>query len=446
MCRSCRWTRCRSPWPCGSADLTPSGFGPRAATAALVSLLVLWLAACTSSDSARGPAPDGSSTAAAKLERGDLDAFSRKVVLSQQRALSGRYLQHFMSTWAATQSARQEARDIAVNLRALHASVLDMHVPRSAPADAPERGPGRTSALRWQVAVDVVWRTPEMGRGRAVSPLTYTFGLVRGRARVTDIRPGPGSREPIWLAGRRHVDRRRGVVAVATTAAAARGLARRLQVAKDDVGRFLPSRHRGLTAYLPRDAADFEALIGATPQQYGSVAAVTTSVDGSNAPQAPVAIVANPAVWRRLRPVGAHVVITHEAVHAFTGARTADLPDWVAEGFADYVAVRSADISTAVADAAAFKRVRELGLPRRLPTRRDFRLSAPNLEATYELSRLVMVTIADRHGPRRLVRFYTDLAAHPSDLAGALRRQLGTSQAELTQQWRRLLVGLAGAQ
>jgi hypothetical protein len=159
-----------------------------------------------------------------------------------------------------------------------------------------------------------------------------------------------------------------------------------------------------------------------------------------------VVIVVNPAVWRRLRPVGAHVVITHEAVHAATGARTADLPDWVAEGFADYVAVRSADVSVRVASSAALDRVREHGLPRRLPTNRDFRTTDLDLEATYELSRLVVATIAHRYGRRHLVDFYTYLAANPGDVAGALRRRLGTSQAELTQRWRRLLVRLAGAQ
>ena len=134
-----------------------------------------------------------------------------------------------------------------------------------------------------------------------------------------------------WPAGCVVVRRPGHVVAVAATLPAARLLAHRLQVARRDVASWLPSERASLTAYLPRSSRDFDSLLGTAPGQGEFAAAVTTTVDGSHVPDAPVAIVLNPRVWPRLRSAGAHVVVTHEAVHAITGSVTTDLPAWVSK-------------------------------------------------------------------------------------------------------------------
>ena len=65
---------------------------------------------------------------------------------------------------------------------------------------------------------------------------------------------------------------------------------------------------------------------GSTPHsvhasgQYQSIAAVTTSVDGSRARRSPSHVFVNPQVFLPLRPRGAQVVITHEATHVATHA------------------------------------------------------------------------------------------------------------------------------
>jgi hypothetical protein len=313
---------------------------------------------------------------------------------------------------------------------------------------AEEAAPGADAdgPATWAADVHVTWRTPEMGAGRAVSQLTYTFVSVHGHARVAGVQAQTGSREPVWLAGRMLVVRRPGhVVAVAATLPAARILAHRLQVARRDVARWLPRKRASLTAYLPPSSRGFDSLLGTAPGQENSAAAVTTTVDGSHAPDAPVAIMLNPRVWPRLRPAGAHVVVTHEAVHAITGSVTTDLPAWVSEGFADYVALTSAHVPAQVANAEAVAGVRDHGLPHRLPRNADFQASGACLEATYELSRLVMATIAHHYGRRRLTDFYLAMVARPV-LDDALRRELHTTSAGLTRQWRHRLVRLAGAQ
>src|SRR3546814_6597486 len=77
------------------------------------------------------------------------------------------------------------------------------------------------------------------------------------------------------------------------------------------------------------------------PGDYANIAAVTTTVDGSLSPSAPVHVFVNPQMWAGLKPQGAQVVMSHEAVHVVTGAAiTSGVPLWLLEGFADYVALR----------------------------------------------------------------------------------------------------------
>jgi hypothetical protein len=414
--------------------------------------------------------PQAASTGTAKVSVGaDVVAHHRQaetgaLLRAEEDALSQLGHSHaYVSTWAAgLPVARRRAQDIVWNLHALRATVSSLREVPVAPGDTSRLPLSAAGRRTWKAGVDVTWTMPQMQGRRVVSSLTYTFRSAGGRAVVVDVRPAGGSREPIWLAGRLQVRRAGpGVLATAATGSAASSLAHRLWVARTDVrhfvaggslderslvGRSWPHWNGSLTAYLPGTDAEFDAILGATSQQYDDVAAVTTPVGRSTTRPAPVAIVVNPRIWPRLRPAGAHVVVTHEAVHAATGPVTTELPDWVAEGFADYVAVRSAGVPIDVASEQAIKGVRLHGLPHRLPTVADFATTSARLERTYELSRLAVTAIARTYGRRHLVAFYDDLVAHPGDLDGAVHRQLGTSIPALTGQWRRLLVGLPGAQ
>ena len=412
------------------------------------------LAACTGTDRATGPAPSAtvppaasaaSSTGPGPRKR---EALSSTVVQAQLRALRHGRVRAFRATWAAQSRARRQGDDIASNLRAMRASVTSLRLrPATAAHPASGRRRGHFGAAAWDVAVDASWRTPQMGSRDVVSPLVYTFVPDEGGARVAAVRASAGSREPIWLHGRLRVARGRGpVVAVSGSIAQSRLLVRRLLLARRDVQTFLTNWHGSLTAYLPPSTADFDAVLDAGRKRYASVAAVTTAIDGSTEPHAPVAVVVNPRIWPRLTPLGARVVITHEAVHAATGPRTTALPRWLSEGFADFVAIRSARVPKREANAAAVKDILRHGVPRRLPTNSDFEAGSAQLEATYEESRLVVRTIADHAGLRRLVGFYTAVAAQSVPVDAALHTRLGTSRAQVTQQWRRLLIRLRGAQ
>jgi hypothetical protein len=412
------------------------------------------LAACTGAGPTTAPAPSSqvlsaaSATSSTGLGPHLRDALSRAVVKTQLRALRHGRLRAFRTTWAAQSSARRQGEDIASNLRAMRASVTAVRLRprgRADPADSPRLG--HLGADAWDLAVDVRWRTPQMGGRAVVSPLVYTFVPGQGRARVAAVRASAGSRAPIWLHDRLRVARARGpVVAASGSIARSRRLVRRLQLARRDVHTFLTHWHGSLTAYLPPTTADFDAVLAARRRQYASVAAVTTAIDGSADPHAPVAVVVNPRIWPRLTRLGARVVITHEAVHAATGPRTSALPRWLSEGFADFVAIHSARVPPRVANAAALTDIRRHGVPRRLPANRDFDARSAQLESTYEQSRLAVQTIAKRAGIRRLVGFYEAVAARSVRVDAALHSRLGTSRAQVTREWRRLLIRLRGAQ
>jgi len=176
-------------------------------------------------------------------------------------------------------------------------------------------------------------------------------------------------------------------------------------------------------------------LLAAAPGSYDGVAAVTTTVDGSTRAGAPVAIVVNAAVFDGLGPLGAHVVITHEATHAATNAAVVDMPLWVAEGFADYVGVGAADVPFSVSARAVLREIRATGVPARLPRSPDFSAGRRGLEVSYEEAWLANRLIAQTYGERRLVRFYTAVVRHPDQVDAAFRG-LGTTPEAFAQDWR----------
>src|SRR3546814_16131834 len=82
----------------------------------------------------------------------------------------------------------------------------------------------------------------------------------------------------------------------------------------------LPDAEQKLVVEVPDSAAQLDAMLDASPGDYANIAAVTTTVDGSLSPSAPVHVFVNPQMWAGLKPHGAQVVLSHEAVHVVKGA------------------------------------------------------------------------------------------------------------------------------
>lgn len=353
----------------------------------------------------------------------------------QSDAVADRDRAGYLAAWDHRVSAQQLAAQMFIGLVRLGVTRIE---PRLI------LGTLTGSGSSWTAEVDLTWWLDGMQTGPSTTALAYTFTDIDGRAVISQISPVSGGREPVWLLPDLVVRRGARTLVVATDPAAARRVDLLLTQAVDTVGSVLPTWHGSLVAYVPKSPRQFAAIIAASPKDYRGIAAVTTTVDGSHDVSAATAIVVNPGVFDRLGPIGAHVVITHEATHVATAAAAVSMPLWVAEGFADYVGIGSVDLPTSVAGKAALNAVRRQGPPDRLPVDAAFAVGSTVLEAAYEQAWLATSLIAETYGRQQLVAFYRWVMAHPDDLDAAFERVLGTSRSAFTEAWRGYLVKLAG--
>jgi hypothetical protein len=194
---------------------------------------------------------------------------------------------------------------------------------------------------------------------------------------------------------------------------------------------------------VPRSEGQLDAALQAQPEQYDNIAAVTTTADGALAPDAPVRVFVNPAVFDKLKQRGAQVVMSHEATHVATEATFTSMPTWLLEGFADFVALDDFGVPVDVAAGQILARIRKDGLPRGLPTSGDLDPTANGLGATYEEAWLACRFLAQEYGADELVRFYRTVSDGAS-AHEAFRSELGTTQRAFVAKWRADLARLAG--
>jgi hypothetical protein len=377
----------------------------------------------------------------------ELDDFARDVdathVLAQQaQALAHSSAHSYRQTWDSGRQSQRAASTIFANLRALQVRRMGLQYVAADPSAASPAGDGAAGAQTWDAQVAVSWRLSGIDRSDAHSTLTMTFVRRGDLVKVVAMSARPGEREPIWLTGPLRVLRSDRTVVAATNMVDARRIDQELRRAAIDVRKVIPSWRGSLAAYAPATREQFDALMGANPDAYAGIAAVTTTVDGSRRAQAPVAIVVNPVVFQRLGPIGRHVVVTHESTHVATGATTVTMPLWVAEGFADYVGVGSVDVPLRVAAQAAIRDARLHGPPTSLPSDADFSSTDRPVEVAYEQAWLALRAIADEQGRDRLVAFYRDVVDHPRAVWRLLRRDAGMTRVELTRDWRANLEAL----
>ena len=216
---------------------------------------------------------------------------------------------------------------------------------------------------------------------------------------------GPGERTPLWLVEPLSVVRTpRTLLAVARTSPGRYpGL---VAEAVRQVNLVLPDWKGRLQVEVPTSEDELNAALDAQPGEYDNIAAVTTTADGSLAPDAPVRVFVNPQVFDHLKQRGAQVVMSHESTHVATDAPFATMPTWLLEGFADFVALDHAGVPVDLAAGQILPRIRKNGLPDRLPTSQDLDPTANGLGATYEEAWLACRFLAQEYGERAMVRFY----------------------------------------
>ncbi|WP_051706462.1 hypothetical protein [Nocardioides aequoreus] len=254
-----------------------------------------------------------------------------------------------------------------------------------------------------------------------------------------------GTRTPLWLQAPLDVVRDGRLLLAVAGEGAGRypALARR---ALQQVRAVLPAWDGALVVEVPADQAQLDAALAAPAGEYDAIAGLATAVSGADGRGAPVRVMVNPAVFDGLSQRGAQVVLTHEATHVAVDAPFADVPVWLLEGFADYVALADGSVPVDVAARQVLQRVREDGPPDGLPTAADLRPTAADLAATYEEAWLACRFLAQEHGEAGLVRLY-EAVDDGVPVARAFEEELGTSQADFVARWRddvRRLAGVAG--
>ena len=295
----------------------------------------------------------------------------------------------------------------------------------------------------WSAAVDATWEFHGFDRAPARAEILVRLENDGDRVALTGF--GGGDRvSPLWLAAPLQVRRTaRTLVLVDGTAAAADGYARRATAAVPVVRRVLPQWRRGLVVEVPSSVDALDRTLDADAGTYDQIAAVTTAADGSLAPDAPVHVFVNPDVFGSLRPTGAQVVMSHEATHVATDAWVSQLPLWLLEGFADYVALRDVDLPLSVTAAQIAAEVKHHGTPRELPTDEQFNTSTTHLGASYEAAWLACRTLAERGSEAELVAYY-DAVKGGGSPGVELKRIFSFAPESFLRSWQRRLQDLAG--
>jgi len=302
-----------------------------------------------------------------------------------------------------------------------------------------------TAALpsgQWAAAVETAWRFAGFDAEIGQAEVTFTFSEQDGRAVLLDV-GGADRRTPLWLTGPLRVHRDANTLVLVDGSAGV--LTRYTALAKRAVPvvrRVLPGWRSGLVVEVPSSPDALDETLGAAPGEYAAIAAVTTTVDGSISPTAPVHVFVNPDVFGSLKAQGAQVVMSHEATHVATDAVRSRTPLWLLEGFADYVALRDVGLPLSVTAGQIIRQVRKDGAPPQLPAGPEFDTQTTHLGAAYEAAWLACRLLAESGGEADLVGLYRRVSR--GEAVDAVLRDLhGFGEKEFTRRWRSELVALA---
>jgi hypothetical protein len=205
---------------------------------------------------------------------------------------------------------------------------------------------------------------------------------------------------------------------------------------------------RGAVVLVPTSGAEMSELLGSSSDLSQIAAVATAELGGAPGGFDPSGdrILVNPDTFGRLGQLGRRVVLTHELSHVATRRATGPaVPVWLAEGFADYIAYLDVELPLALSARELRADVQAGRLPTALPADGDFLGGNDDLAQAYEQAWLAVRLLAQVHGQDALLRFYSAVGARrdgaPPAVAveDALQSELGTTTAQLTEDWRQSL-------
>lgn len=194
-----------------------------------------------------------------------------------------------------------------------------------------------------------------------------------------------------------------------------------------------------LLVVVPGDRAEWAEVAGVDrASAQGSDAAVAPAMTVGAAPGS-AHVILDPQGWAGASAVGRRALLIHEAVHVAVWADpqppSPPAPQWLAEGFAQYVAYGHLDVSPRTVAPELLRRVRAEGPPDRLPSDAELSASGPARLDAYALAWLATVTLADLAGDDAPARA----------MAGGGSGAAGVGTARLTLAWQADLRRLAAA-
>ncbi len=283
-------------------------------------------------------------------------------------------------------------------------------------------------------AVTIRYRIDGMDTDPVAAPWVPIFGASNGHWRLTGVAGDPrlptGAGGQAWETGPITVVRSSRVVLVLSAGDAARA-PDMLRMAEAGLDHVAAVRHGGWAGKVlitaVQDARLFTTYFADSPDRVNNFAAIAVPYY-ADVPQwtsrpkyAATRVVFNPHEFSADPAELAHD-LTHEFTHAAMGPVTTETtPLWLVEGFAEYVAYKSEQVSGLFA-----KRALE-GYPTGdQPPDSDFYRDGRN----YVLGWLACRMIAQKYGEAKLVALY-----EASGSGGALRQVLGIDEATLDSQY-----------
>jgi hypothetical protein len=361
--------------------------------------------------------PDGSTSASA------IPADARARLARQfQELTNARSRTAFLAAAGDSEDAHRAAGNMWDARRAL--DIQDARFTYRRGGQAADRADGSTSVL-----VDVAWRGGTSTVRFRLAPSADGFDVLAASNYGKDALP-------VWLAGRVGVERTDDATIIMIdggdddidVVALARDSAR-------TVHRLVPDAGGRLTVVLPASPETAAAVLGRRARGVAQIAAVSTTLGGS---QGTPAVVLNPKVFSAMDDRAQRVVMTHEATHVLTGILRSRIALWVAEGFADYIALHDDTAPLSVSAGQILRRVKADGAPPTLPTAEDFDESTHGLSGVYEAAWMVFRMLGEQYGDGAVRGFYADVVDGRS-VGAASQQWFGTSVAGITEDWRRYL-------
>lgn len=250
---------------------------------------------------------------------------------------------------------------------------------------------------------------------------------------------GPSSSSvPMWLIGDVAVDSGDGRVVVRVDGGdAALPVEDMASAARAAVEKVVPDAEGSLTIVSPRTQEQMAEIVGQPADAVAQIAAITTGLDGDTTSRDAV-VVLNPTVFSTMDRRAAQIVLSHEATHSLTPVVGSAAPNWVVEGFADFVALRDDTASLSISAGQVLAEVRAGRTPERLPTDADFGSTRHGLGAVYESAWMIFRMLGENHSDRAIVGFYQRVIGGET-AEKALEASFGLTLDELTADWRAYL-------